>query len=81
LSVTISNQQLFKLQRQEKLSHSTEAEETEVPTSKALYIDCKVEELMTSFLEDTGSSISIINKDTWDKINKNKPHLRLEKSL
>jgi hypothetical protein len=63
------------------LSHSTEAEETEVPTSKALYIDCEVEELMTSFLVDTGSTISIINKETWDKINKNKPHLRLEKSL
>jgi hypothetical protein len=63
------------------LSHSTEAEETEVPTSKALYMDCEVEELMTSFLVDTGSTISIINKDTWDKINKNRPHLRLEKSL
>ena len=63
------------------MSPSTEAEETEVPTSKALYIDCEVEELMTSFLVDTGSTISIINNETWDKINKNEPHLRLEKSL
>jgi hypothetical protein len=36
---------------------------------------------MTNFLVDTGSIISIINKGTWDKINKNKPHLSLEKSL
>jgi hypothetical protein len=49
LSVIISKKQFFKLQRQEELSHSTEAEETEVPTSKALYMDCEVEELMTSF--------------------------------
>jgi hypothetical protein len=36
---------------------------------------------MTSFLVDTGSTVSIINKDTWDKINKNKTHLRIEKNL
>jgi hypothetical protein len=81
LSVTISIKQFFKLQRQEELSHSTEAEETEVPNSKALYIDCEVEMLMTSFLVDTGSTISIIKKETWDKINKNKPHLRLELTI
>ena len=64
MSVSISIKQFFKLQRQEELSHSTEAEETEVPTSKALYKDCEVEELMTNFLVDTGSTISIINKET-----------------
>jgi hypothetical protein len=63
------------------LNQSTEARDPEVPNSKALYIECEVEELITRFLVDTGSTISIINKETWEKISRQKAHIRLEKGV
>jgi hypothetical protein len=63
------------------MNQSTEAGDPEVPNSKALYIECEVEELITTFLVDTGSTISIINKETWEKISRLKAHIRLKKGI
>jgi hypothetical protein len=37
--------------------------------------------LKTCFLIDTGSTISLINKDTWEQLEKHEPGIRLEKGV
>jgi hypothetical protein len=37
--------------------------------------------LKTCFLIDSGSTISLINKDTWEQLEKHEPGIRLEKGV